>query len=75
MRNLIVPDSFSVRMQKHVRVSFDQTRHERHTMEIDNLCIGRRVDLIERAHSLNLLTANQHTPAVAQLRAFTIEDV
>src|SRR5207253_7222033 len=72
-RHLVVPNSFAVRMQEHVRMRFDQTGHQRQTRKIDHFRARRPADGTCWSSRLDLLTAHEHHPVVMKLGRLTVE--
>src|SRR5438132_3804932 len=62
-------------MQQHVRMRFDQTRHQCGAWKIDRLCLRRRFHICRWSHAFDLLVAYEHGPTTVQLRRFTVEDL
>src|SRR6185437_10776562 len=63
LQDLVVPRCLVVRMQHHVRVSFDEARHERRSGERDLTGAGWHLDARAWANGHDLLATHQHDPA------------
>ena len=72
-RDLIVPDGFAVRMQQHVRVCLDQTRHQRQARKLDYFRVARRPDACYWSNRFNLLAPHEDGPVVVKLCGFAIK--
>ena len=74
LQDLIIPERLVVRMQKEVRMSFDQPGKERRTRELDPLGIGRSGDPIGRSDGGDAVAPDQHRPAWAARIGHAVPD-
>src|SRR5260370_41019859 len=72
---LIVPGRFSIWMQEDMRMSFDESRQQRHPGQVDYFGIAGRFDTTCCSGCFNALAAYEHNPIIVKLRRFAVEYV
>src|SRR5205814_5950059 len=63
VEHLVVPGSFVVRMEQHVRMRVDQSRHQCRARKIDRRRAGWRADLTTGAGGDDAVAGHEYRPA------------